>query len=147
MADLAGRAATRELPAVHHDAAADAGAPEDAEERVEPAAGAEPVLGVHGHVDVVAELHGPAELRGESGPELERGIPPFDVRDLEHGARLGVDLAGRADTDTGQPHRLDARIVERRAEGLRELEGDRDRAALARCLPTRAAEHGRLAVR
>ena len=99
VADLAGRAAARELPAVHHDAAADARAPEDAEERVEPATGAEAVLGLDRDVDVVSDPDGPAELLGERRPERERRVPALDVRHLEHAARLGVDRARSADAD------------------------------------------------
>ena len=108
------------------------GAPEHTEERVEPATGAEAMLGVDRDVDVVADPHGPAELRGERRPEREGSIPAFDVRDLEHGARLGVDRPGRADADPGDPHRLDAGVVERRAQRLGELEDDRLGPALAR---------------
>ena len=54
---------------------------------------------------------------------------------------------GCADADPGEPHRLDAGVVERRAQRLGELEGNRLRAAFAGRLPSRAAEHRRLAVR
>ena len=73
--DLAGRAAPDEVAAVDHDAAADTRAPEDAEERLEAAAGAEPALGLDGDVDVVADRHGAAELLRERRAERVRGRP------------------------------------------------------------------------
>jgi hypothetical protein len=113
--DLAGGAAAGQLAPVHHDAAADARPPEDAEEGVEPTTGSEAMLRVDGHVDVVADPDGPPELGGERRPERERVVPAFDVRHLEHGARLGVDRPRCADPDPGETHRLDAGVVERGA--------------------------------
>ena len=144
--DLAGRATARELPAVHHDATADPGAPEHTEERVEPATGAEAVLGLDRHVDVVADPHGPPSSAASVGPSGKGHPTRRCSRTWSDGARLGVDRAGSADADPGEPHRLHTGIVERRAQGLGELEDDRLRPALAGRLASRAAEHHRLAV-
>ena len=61
VADLARRAAAGPRPAVEHDPAADAGAPEHAEQRPVGPAGAERELGVGGDLDVVAEVRARAE--------------------------------------------------------------------------------------
>ncbi len=57
VADLAGVAAPGPGLSVKDHAAAHAGAPENSEQRVEGSPGAEPELGLGGHLDVAADPH------------------------------------------------------------------------------------------
>ena len=61
-------------------------------------AGSEMELGLGRHLNVVADLHGGAELLFEPGPELERALPAGEVPGLGNAPGALVDVAGRADT-------------------------------------------------
>ena len=84
-------------PAVEHDPAADAGAPEHAEQRAVRPAGAERELGVGRDLDVVAEAHARAERLLQLRAEGELALPVGQVARAGHGALARVDVAGRAD--------------------------------------------------
>src|SRR4029079_18071325 len=97
VADLARRAAPRPRAAVEHDPAADARAPEDAEDRAVRAPGAERELGVGRDLDVVAEQRAGAERVLEGRAERELALPVRQVAGARHRARGRVDVARRAD--------------------------------------------------
>src|SRR4051812_4093785 len=86
VADLAGGVAAEPELAVEHDAAAHTGAPEHAEQRVVPLAGAEGRLGHRGDVDVVAERHGRAEVVAQRRREREGALPAGEVARARDGA-------------------------------------------------------------
>ena len=79
VADLAGGAATVPLLAAEDQPAADAGPPEDAEDGVVMAAGAELVLGVGGDADVVADRDPRPEGVGQARAEREAAAPVGQV--------------------------------------------------------------------
>src|SRR5215212_3993460 len=129
VADLArGVAAEPEL-AVEHHAAADAGAPEHAEQRAVALAGAERRLGHGGDVDVVAERYGRAEIVLQRRGERERALPAGQVARARDRAVLVVHVAGRADADRGQIARVRAGGRGGAADGLGDRGGDVRRAA------------------
>src|SRR4051812_10142058 len=99
VADLTGGAAPEPALAVEDDAAADARAPEDAEQRVVRLAGAQLELGVGGDVDVIGDQDLRAELLRERPAERERTLPAGQVARRAHVAGLLVGVAGRADPD------------------------------------------------
>ena len=94
--------------AAEDEAAADPGAPEDAEHRVVVAAGAELALGVGRDADVVADRRPGAERLGEPRAEREAPVQSGRFRAFETIPAFGLDLAGRADADPGQRAGLDA---------------------------------------
>src|SRR3954447_21027769 len=132
VADLArGVAAEPEL-AVEHDAAADARAPEHAEQRAVAPAGAERRLGHGGDVDVVAERHGRAEIVLQCRGERERALPAGQVARARDRAALVVHVAGRAHADRGQLARVRAGGRGGAADRLGDRGGDVRRAARRR---------------
>ena len=84
---------------VEHDAAADAGAPEHAEQRAVRLRGAELELRVGGDGDVVGEPDRRAERRPELLGERVGALPVGQVAGARDRAGLVVDHAGRADAD------------------------------------------------
>jgi hypothetical protein len=96
VADLPGAAAPVPGLAVEDQAAADAGAPEDAEQRAVGRPAAEHELGVGRDADVVAERDLRAERRLQRRGERETGVPAGQVV----GARDG---SGRVSTLPGEP--------------------------------------------
>ena len=100
VADLTGRVAADPRLAVEHDAAADAGAPEHAEQRAVRAARAERELRVGRHLDVVAEQHRRAAAPSRARFRMLK-LPPQPGRFLarRHRAGVVVHLARRADAD------------------------------------------------
>ena len=141
VADLAGAAATMPRLAVEDQAAADTGAPEDAEQRAVGPAGAEHELGVGRHADVVAQRDLRAERRMQRRGEREARVPAGQVVGARDGARRSVDRARRADTDTAQLRGLERgglrRLGERRGHRVRNVR----RAAGGRRGMARTAEH------
>ena len=93
VADLAGRAAAEPRLAVEDDAAADAGSPEDAEQDLELAAGAEIELGLGRDLDVVADPHRRAERLRERLAEREAALPAGQVAGAADDAGLAVGVA------------------------------------------------------
>ena len=81
-------------PAVEHDPAADAGAPEHAEQRPVRPAGAERELGVGRDLDVVAEAQARAERLLERRAEGELALPVGQVARARDGARRGSTSPG-----------------------------------------------------
>ena len=127
VADLARGPAPEPGLAVEHEAAADAGAPEDAEDGVELAGGAELELRVGRDLDVVAELHGRADPSAEVLAEREGAFPAGQVARAGDGPVVLVDGAGRADADPGQLGGLDAGglrgVAQRARHRLRDVGG------------------------
>src|SRR5262249_34878394 len=97
--DLAGRSTAGPGLAVEDDAAADAGAPPDAEQRRMLLRGAEVKLPVDRDVDVVVEVDGRADETGQGGAERERRLPVGEVASVLDRARGRVDCSRRADAD------------------------------------------------
>src|SRR5436190_17696635 len=120
VADLAGGAAATPLLAVQHQSAADTCTPEDAEDRMERLARAEPELGLGGHRDVVAQLDARSERRLELGTEREAALPVGQVARLRDRACSGVDRAGGADAYADQGCGLEARLQRGRGERTRD---------------------------
>jgi hypothetical protein len=116
--DLAGGAAAEPWAPVEDDAAADAGAPEDAEERAVRAPGAQQRLGVGRDLHVVAERHPRAERLGELVGQREAALPVGQVARARDRAPFAVDVARRADADALELRRLHARRVGGLAERL-----------------------------
>ena len=102
VADLARGAAAEPRLAVEDDATADAGAPEDAEDRRVRFAGAELELGFGGDLDVVSDRDLRAERVAERLPERERRVPAGEVR-----------RAGRPCPLPGRRHRASRRRLPR----------------------------------
>src|SRR6266511_3545186 len=96
---------------LEHQPPAHPGAPEDAEQRLVGAPGAQPGLRVRGDLDVVTDPHPRPELLGEPLPERERAIPTGEVAGVGDRARALVDGAGRADPDAGEIGRLRAGLL------------------------------------
>ena len=122
--DLARRAAPDPALAVEDQAAADPGAPEDAEDRLVRLPGAELELGVGGDVDVVADPHLRAERVGERPPEREAPLPAGQVARLGDVAGCLVGVARRADPDPGERVGLHPGGVRRLDHRLGHLRGD-----------------------
>ena len=97
-----GRAAPEPGLAVDDQAAADPGAPEDADQGRELAPGAELELGFGRDLDVVADPHLGAELALQRLGEREAALPAGQVLGRGDDAGLLVGVAGRADPDPGQ---------------------------------------------
>ena len=142
VADLARGLAADPRLAVEDQAAADAGAPEDAEQAVVLACGADLELGVGGEVDVVAERDGrAAELLLERLAQVERAGPLGEVHGAGDGALLVVDAAGRADADAGEVGRRSSPASSSDSSSTAAMpRGDRLRAALERRLVALGAE-------
>jgi len=85
-------------PAVEDETPADPGADGDADGVATSARGADPPLAQHRAVGVVVELGREAEPVADDLAEGE--VHPAEVGGEEHDAALGVERAGRADTDT-----------------------------------------------
>ena len=125
--------------AVEHDPAADAGAPEDAEQRAVGTARAERELGVGRDLDVVAEPDlGPERLRQRRG-EREAAFPIGQIARARHIA--AVDRARGADAHAGERRRLDAGLLGGLAQRRLHLGGDIFRAAARRRRAASRAEH------
>src|SRR3954454_11951402 len=146
VADLASGAAAVPGLAVQDDAAADAGAPEDADQGVVVAAGAQLRLGLGGHTDVVSHRNRRAKGVREPLAELERATPAGKILGLRYGARLLVDVAGRSDPGACQLARLHAGVLGRLAKRLRHLLGHVLRLALRWGRPAGLADDVPLAV-
>src|SRR4051794_5249124 len=142
VADLAGGAAAGPRPAAEHDAAADAGAPEHAEQRVVRPARAELELRVGGDLDVVAEMRARAERVLERRAERELALPVREVPRARDRAGPRVDVARRADAHARQRVGLDARLVCGLGHRRGHRGGDVVRPALGRRRVARLAEHG-----
>ena len=141
VADLAGDVAADPGLAVEHDAAADAGAPEHAEQRVVRAAGAERELRVGRHLDVVAERHRRAArllerrrmsklpsqpgrfLAADTVPAASSTLPgePMPMPSSDDG--LDARLGGRVLERAGDLRRYAGRTAGRRRRATR-LAGD-----------------------
>src|SRR4051812_40101745 len=132
VADLARGPAPEPRLAAEHEAAADAGAPEDAEDGVELAGGAELELGVGRHLHVVAEPHGRADPSSEVLAQREGAFPAGQVARAGDGPVVLVDRARRADPDAGQLGGLDAGGLRGLAQRARHRLRDVSRAALGR---------------
>src|SRR5205807_8652785 len=115
--------------AVENQTPADAGSPEDAEQRVIRTARAEVELGLGSHLDVVADEHLCSKLRGQRRPQLERAVPPGKV------ARAGDCSGGLVDDTRGS----DADALQRRRVETGGLSG------LAHRVEDRVRHVGRLA--
>ena len=141
VADLARGAAPEDDAAVEHEPAADPGAPEDAEERPDAAAGAEPPLGLDGDVDVVPEHDRDAEALGDHRARAGTARPqPSMFGAWSTTPSLRVDAPRRADADAGELADADARARRRLGDGDRDVAGDRLRAAVARRVSPRLAD-------
>src|SRR3954468_12671714 len=141
VADLRGGPAAEPRLAVEDDPAADAGAPEDAEQGAVGLRGADLELGVDGAADVVAERDGRPQLALEHLAQVERPVPAGQVPRARHGAGFVVDAAGGTDADALQPGRLDARLLGGHTQDLDHLGRDRRRTAVQRRLVALGAEH------
>ena len=142
VADLARGLAAHPRLAVEDQAAADARAPEDAEQARVLAGGADLELGVGGEVDVVAERdRRAAELLLERLAQVERARPLGEVHGAGDGALVVVHAAGRADADAGEVGDAQARLLQRLLEHGGHARRDRLRAALERRLVAFRAEH------
>ena len=84
---------------------------------------------------------GTPEALRQDGAERERPVPAFDVRDLDHRTRVGVDAPGRAHADPCQLGDADSRGGRRLRDGDRDVLRDLRRAAARRRAAPRAAEH------
>jgi hypothetical protein len=105
--DLAGATAPVPRLAVEDQAAADAGAPEDSEQRAVGLTGAEHELRVGRDADVVAERDLRAERRLQGGGEREARVPAGQVVGPRDGAGLAVHAARRADAHPAQLRRFE----------------------------------------
>ena len=105
VADLAGGAAAQPGLAVEDEAAADAGAPEDADQALELAPGAEVELGLGRDLDVVADPDLGAQRLLQSLRQREAALPAGQVAGAGDDAGLLVGVAGRADPDALQRRR------------------------------------------
>ena len=129
VADLPGGAAAQPGLAVEDEAAADAGAPEDADQALELAPGAEVELGLGRDLDVVADPDlGPQRLL-QGLRQREAALPAGQVAGAGDDAGLLVGVAGGADPDALQRRGLDPGLLGRLAQRRRHLLGDvlRDR--------------------
>ena len=139
VADLPGGAAAQPRLAVEDEAAADAGAPEDADQALELAPGAEVELGLGRDLDVVADPDlGPQRLL-QSLRQREAALPAGQVAGAGDDAGLLVGVAGGADPDALQRRGLDPGLLGRLAQRRRHLVGDVLRAAAGRRRPPRFA--------
>ena len=147
VADLARGAAAGPALAVEDQAAADAGAPEDAEQRVVGLAGAELELGVGGDVDVVADPHRGAErvrerpARAGSCRSSRAGCWPRRPRRSARSVSPGEPTPIPASESVCTPGRLgglDQRLGHRLGDVLRAALGRGRAARLARDLAGRA---------
>ncbi len=93
VADLPGSAAAEPGLAVEDDAAADAGSPEDADQALELAAGAEMELGFGRDLHVVADSHRRAKRFREGLAEREAALPAGQVAGAADDAGLAVGVA------------------------------------------------------
>jgi hypothetical protein len=141
VADLAGAAAPLPQLPVEHHAAADAGAPEHAEDRPERPAGAELELRVGGDVDVVGEPDRSHEGGLQLVGERVRSLPAGQVAGAGDGPGLVVDDARRADTDRRQVARPRSGLVRRLAQRRDQRERDLGRTAVRRRRVARRPEH------
>ena len=107
VADLAGGAAAEPGLAVEDEAAADAGAPEDADQALELLAGAEVELGFGRDLDVVADLDLGPERFLQRFAEGEAALPAGQVAGAGDDAGLLVGIAGGADADAVEVRGLD----------------------------------------
>ena len=139
VADLAGGAAAEPGLAVEDEAAADAGAPEDADQALELAPGAEVELGLGRDLDVVADPDlGPQGLL-QSLRQREAALPAGQVAGAGDDAGLLVGVAGGADPDALQRRGLDPGLLGRLAQRRRHLVGHVLGAAAGRRRPPRFA--------
>ena len=99
VADLPGGAAAEPRLAVEDQPAADAGAPEDADQAVELAPGAEVELGFGRDLDVVADPDLGPQAFFECLAEREAALPVGQVAGAGDDAGLLVGVAGGADPD------------------------------------------------
>jgi hypothetical protein len=134
VAELAGRAAPGPRPAVEHEPAADARAPEDAEQRPVLARRADLELRVRRQVDVVAERDRHLEVLLERLAQVERARPARQVHRARDRALGVVDAARRADADAREVGGGEPRLIQRLAQHLRHPRGDRFRPAFQRRL-------------
>ena len=115
VADLAGAAAAEPRLAVEDEAAADAGAPEDAEQRLVGPAGAEVELGLGGDLDVVADLDRGAELLARARARAGR------CRPSRAGSAPGKRSRCARSTSPGEPTPTPASALGLDARRLRRL--------------------------
>ncbi len=139
VADLAGGAAAQPRFAVEHEAAADAGAPEDPDQALELAPGAEVELGLGRDLDVVADPDLGAEGFPQALRERKASLPARQVAGVGDDAGLLVDVARRADADPLQGRGLDPRLFGRLAQRRRHLVGHVLRSAAGGRRPPRLA--------
>ena len=104
--DLRRRPSAEPRLAVQDQAAADAGAPPDAQDGVELLGGAQLELGLDCDLDVVADPHRDPEVRGEALPEREGPDPVWEVPGVRDDARRLVRVARRAHADAAEVARL-----------------------------------------
>ena len=139
VADLPGGAAPEPGLAVEDEAAADAGAPEDADQALELAPGAEVELGLGRDLDVVADPHLGPQFFLEGLRQREAAFPVGQVFGRGDDPGLLVGVAGRADSDALERRRLDSGLLRRLAQRLGHLLGDSGGATIGRRRPPRFA--------
>ncbi len=113
-----------EQDAVHDGARAHAGADEDADETLHAAADAETVLAPRGGARIVVHVHGQPEDRLDL--VAERHVLPLEIRSVDDGLGLGMDLARGRDADAGDTRGVGG--VDQAADHALEVRQDSGRA-------------------